>query len=138
MPGVPGHDHGNFWVLEHPLVSVIMKQARSPAVRWVPPAPLVFSRLTDHAGGIDGSGLMAARAGPGGLRGLGLAACAGRHPPSSVIMAGHEAGCQPAGAAPPTAASGWRTRSPEPSLRPSADGSSTGVPASVAPRAGPG
>ena len=45
-------------------------------------------------------------------------------------------GRRPAG--PPSAASGWRTRSPEPSRRPSGGGRSTGVPASVAPRAGPG
>ena len=36
------------------------------------------------------------------------------------------------------AASGWLTRSPEPSRRPTGGGSSTGVPAAVAPRAGPG
>ena len=41
-------------------------------------------------------------------------------------------------AAPPIAASGSRTRSPDPSLRPSGGGSGTGVPAAVAPRAGPG
>jgi hypothetical protein len=41
-------------------------------------------------------------------------------------------------AVPPIPASGWRTRSPEPSRRPTGGGSSTGVPAAVAPRAGPG
>jgi DNA gyrase subunit B len=42
------------------------------------------------------------------------------------------------GASPPRAVSGWRTRVPEPSRRGSAEGSSTGTPASVAPRAGDG
>src|SRR5690242_6588622 len=47
-------------------------------------------------------------------------------------------GGQDGGARPPRAVSGWRIRTPEPSLRPSAAGKFTGTPASVAPRAGPG
>src|SRR4029077_3609804 len=44
---------------------------------------------------------------------------------------------QAGGAEPPRAARGWGMRSPEPARRPTGGPSSTGVPASVAPRAGP-
>src|ERR1700733_63165 len=59
-------------------------------------------------------------------------------PPRAQTQGGAPSGGGQASAAPPSAATRGRARSPAPSLRPSAGGRSTGEPASVAPRAGAG
>jgi len=107
------------------------RRARRPVLETI---CLLPSRLPPHVaiGSSSGTSLGTPTAGRPRPRSQRTLTC------SRVSMQIGRQPAQPGPAVPPIAASGCRTRSPEPSRRPIGGGRSTGVPASVAPRAGPG